>query len=88
MNDHARASVRRKLDVAGAIAAVIGIAGFVVKPSLAPLWAFLILFGITTVPERLIRRLRERRRARQPARELDTYQSSPTTMSVTPRSVQ
>ena len=64
MNDHARASVRRKLDVAGAIAAVIGIAGFVVKPSLAPLWAFLILFGITTVPERLIRRLRERRRAR------------------------
>jgi hypothetical protein len=45
----------------GGVAAVIGIVGFVLKPSLAYLWAFLILFGVTTVPERAIRALRERR---------------------------
>jgi cyanate permease len=59
--DGKRSRVRRRLDVVGAIAAVIGIVGFVLKPSYAPLWAFLILFGVTTVPERALRALRERR---------------------------
>jgi hypothetical protein len=45
----------------GGVAAVIGIVGLVVKPSLAYLWAFLLLFGVTTVPERAIGALRERR---------------------------
>ena len=45
----------------GGVAAVVGIVGFILKPSLAYLWAFLILFGVTTVPERAIRALRERR---------------------------
>jgi len=58
------ARARRRLDFAGGIAAVIGIVGFVLKPSLAYLWAFLILFGITTLPERVVRALRERRRRR------------------------
>lgn len=55
------AHARRRLDIMGGVAAVIGIVGFVLKPSLAYLWAFLILFGVTTVPERAIRALRERR---------------------------
>jgi hypothetical protein len=59
------AQARRQLDIAGGIAAVIGIVGFIVKPSLAYLWAFLILFGVTTVPERVIRVLRERRARRR-----------------------
>jgi hypothetical protein len=57
----ARSRAQRRLDTAGAIAAVIGIVGLIVKPTLIPLWAFLILFGVTTVPERLIRRARQRR---------------------------
>ena len=59
--DARRSRARRKLDIVGAIAAVVGIVGFVFKPSYAPLWAFLILFGVTTVPERVIRAWRERR---------------------------
>lgn len=55
---------RRRLDIVGGIAGVIGIVGFVFKPSLAYLWAFLILFGVTTVPERAIRAWRERRHRR------------------------
>lgn len=58
------ARARRRPDIAGGIAAVIGIIGFVVKPSLAYLWAFLILFGVTTVPERVVRALRDRRQRR------------------------
>jgi hypothetical protein len=56
------ARARRRLDIIGGVAAVVGIVGFVLKPSLVYLWAFLILFGVTTVPERAIRALRERRR--------------------------
>jgi cyanate permease len=52
---------RRRLDIIGAIAAVVGILGLIFKPSLIYIWAFLILFGITTVPERAFRALRERR---------------------------
>ena len=55
------ARARRRLDIIGGVAAVVGIVGFILKPSLAYLWAFLILFGVTTVPERAIRALRERR---------------------------
>ena len=58
------ARARRRLDIVGGIAAVIGIVGFVLERSLAFLWAFLILFGVTTVPERLIHALRTRRRRR------------------------
>jgi hypothetical protein len=62
------ARARRGLDIIGAIAAAVGIAGFVFGPSLAVLRAFLILFGLTTVPERAIRALRQRRRrSRGPA---------------------
>jgi hypothetical protein len=57
-----RVRARRRLDIAGGIAAIVGIVGLVLKPSLVYLWAFLILFGVTTVPERAIRALRERRR--------------------------
>ena len=56
---------RRQLDIIGAIALVVGVVGFVLKPSLVYVWAFLILFGVTTVPERAIRALRARRRSRQ-----------------------
>jgi hypothetical protein len=55
---------RRWLNLAGGIAAAIGVLGFILKPSLAFLWAFLILFGVTTVPEQAIRALRERRKRR------------------------
>ena len=55
-------SPRRRLDIFGAVALLIGVVGVIVKPSLIVLWAFLIVFGVTTVPERLIRWLRERRR--------------------------
>jgi hypothetical protein len=65
VNDETRVRARRQLDIAGGIAAVIGIIGFVVKPSLAPLWAFLILFGVTTVPNRLIAWARDRRENRR-----------------------
>jgi hypothetical protein len=57
-----RSSARRALDIAGAVAAVVAIVGFVFARSLIVLWAFLLLFGVTTVPERLLRHLRERRR--------------------------
>ncbi len=39
--------------------AIVGIVGLVLQPSLAFLWAFLILFGITTVPERVVLQLSE-----------------------------
>ena len=52
---------RRRLDIIGAIAAAIGIIGILVDRSLLWLWAFLILFGLTTVPERLLAWLRRRR---------------------------
>ena len=57
-----RRRARHTLDVVGAVAAIVGVVGLVLEPSLVYLWAFLILFGVTTVPERLIRSLRERRR--------------------------
>jgi hypothetical protein len=56
---------RRVVDIVGGLAAVVGVLGLVFKPSLAYLWAFLLLFGITTVPERAIRALRARRTARR-----------------------
>jgi hypothetical protein len=57
-----RRRARRALDIAGGVAAVAAILGLVFVRSLIVLWAFLLLFGVTTVPERLIRRLRERQR--------------------------
>ncbi len=57
-----RARARRALDIAGAMAAIVAIAGLIFARSLIVLWAFLLLFGVTKVPERLIRHLRERRR--------------------------
>lgn len=57
-----RARARRALDILGAVAAVVAIAGFIFARSLIALWAFLLLFGVTTMRERLIRHLRERRR--------------------------
>jgi hypothetical protein len=56
---------RRTLDIAGGIAAVIAILGLIFAPDLIYLWAFLLLFGITTVPERAIAHLRQRRRERR-----------------------
>jgi hypothetical protein len=56
---------RRVVDIVGGLAAVVGVIGLVLKPSLAYLWAFLLLFGITTVPERAIRALRGRRATRR-----------------------
>jgi hypothetical protein len=41
---------------------LIAILGLVFARSLIVLWALLLLFGVTTAPERLLRRLRERRR--------------------------
>lgn len=57
-----RARARRALDIAGAVAAVVAILGLVFARSLIVLWAFLLLFGVTTMPERLLRCLRDRRR--------------------------
>ena len=57
-----RARARRALDIAGAVAAVVAILGLVFARSLIVLWAFLLLFGVTTMPERLLRYLRDRRR--------------------------
>lgn len=66
MNGDARVRARRrKLDIAGGIAAVVGIIGVFVDRPLLPIWAFLILFGVTTVPERLIRWVRQRMRERR-----------------------
>jgi uncharacterized membrane protein YbaN (DUF454 family) len=66
VNGDARVGARRRqLDIAGGIAAVIGIIGIFVDRSLLPVWAFLILFGVTTVPERLIRWVRQRIRERR-----------------------
>jgi hypothetical protein len=62
-DEELRARARRRLDVVGGIAAVVGVIGIVVDRHLLPLWAFLILFGVTTVPERLIKSMRARRRA-------------------------
>ena len=63
MTDPKRA--RRRLDVVGAIAAVVAILGLIFARHLIYLWAFLLLFGITTVPERAIAHLRQRRRERR-----------------------
>ncbi len=56
---------RRILDVVGGVAAVIAILGLIFARHLLYLWAFLLLFGITTVPERAIGYLRQRRRERR-----------------------
>jgi hypothetical protein len=56
------AGARLRLDFVGAAAAAAGVIGLIVKSSWAPLWAFLILFGVATLPERAIRAIRERRR--------------------------
>jgi hypothetical protein len=55
---------RRQLDMAAGIAILVGIVGLAVKPSLALLWVFLLIFGLTALPEFLIRRLRARGRYR------------------------
>ncbi len=51
---------RRILDIVGGIAAVVAILGLIFARDLIYLWAFLLLFGITTVPERAIGHLRQR----------------------------
>lgn len=56
---------RRILDVVGLVAAAIAIAGLILDRRLIPLWSFLLLFGITTLPERGIAHLRQRRMRRQ-----------------------
>ncbi|MGH2997740.1 MAG: hypothetical protein ACRDNM_00420 [Gaiellaceae bacterium] len=56
---------RRILDIAGAVAAAVAILGLIFARHLIILWAFLLLFGITTVPERAITHLRQRRRERR-----------------------
>lgn len=60
-----RKRARRMLDILGAIAAVVAIFGLIFARDLIYLWAFLLLFGITTVPERTIGYLRQRRRERR-----------------------
>jgi hypothetical protein len=52
------------LDIVGAICAVVAILGLIFARHLIYLWAFLLLFGITTVPERAIGHLRRRRERR------------------------
>jgi hypothetical protein len=49
------------LDAVGAVAVIVAIAGLIFARSLIVLWAFLLVFGLTTVPERLVTHLRERR---------------------------
>jgi hypothetical protein len=56
---------RRILDVTGAVAAVVAILGLIFARQLIVLWSFLLLFGITTVPERFLSYLRQRRRVRR-----------------------
>jgi hypothetical protein len=56
---------RRVLDIVGGIAAVVAILGLIFAPHPIYLWASLLLFGITTVPERAIGYLRQRRRERR-----------------------
>jgi hypothetical protein len=41
---------------------IVGIVGFIVSPSLAVLWVFLLIFGLTALPEFVIRTVRARRR--------------------------
>lgn len=53
---------RRQLDIAAGIAILVGIVGLAVRPSLTLLWVFLLIFGLTAVPEFLIRWLRVRSR--------------------------
>jgi len=43
----------------------VAILGLIFARHLIYLWAFLLLFGITTVPERAIGHLRQRRRERR-----------------------
>ncbi len=56
---------RRMLDIVGAIYAVVAILGLIFARHLIFLWAFLLLFGITTVPEGGIGHVRQRRRERR-----------------------
>jgi hypothetical protein len=56
---------RRILDIVGGIAGVVAILGPIFAPGLIYLWAFLLLFGVTTVPERALSHLRQRRRERR-----------------------
>ena len=60
-----RKRAHRILDIAGGVAAVVAIAGLIFARHLILLWSFLLLFGITTVPERGLSYLRQRRRARR-----------------------
>jgi hypothetical protein len=53
---------RHGLDIAGGIAILVGIVGFIVRPSLAVLWVFLLIFGLTALPEFVIRTIQARRR--------------------------
>jgi hypothetical protein len=51
---------RHGLDIAGGIAILVAIVGFIVKPSLVLLWVFLLLFGLSALPEMVIRKVRAR----------------------------
>jgi hypothetical protein len=53
---------RHRLDIAAGLAILVGIVGLTVRPSLALLWVFLLIFGLTALPELLIHRIRARSR--------------------------
>ena len=53
---------RHQLDIVAGTAILAGIVGFAVKPSLTLLWVFLLIFGLTALPEFLIRWRRARSR--------------------------
>ena len=53
---------RRQLDIAAGIAILVGTVGLAVKPSLILLWVFMLISGLTALPEFLIRWLGARSR--------------------------
>jgi Flp pilus assembly protein TadB len=55
-------SVRRRVAAVSWVAALIAITGFIVRPSLDPLWAFMLVFSAATIPRWLLSHWRGRGR--------------------------
>ncbi len=58
-------TARRQLAAISGVAAPIAIIGFIIRPDLALLWAFLLFFSIATLPRWIRHQIRERRKKSQ-----------------------
>jgi hypothetical protein len=57
-------TARRQVAAISWVAAIIAMIGFVVRPDLAIIWAFLFVFSVATVPRWIRNQIREHRKRR------------------------